>query len=939
MGRVRRFLFLLVGGCVLVLAGSLSSALAATSLVRVGAAPQVMAGSKVVGSLASTTRLGAVVTLEPRDPAALAAYATAVSTPGSSVYHHYLSVSEFRERFGPTAASISAVESSLRAQGLDPRAVTANGLAIPVAATTAGELAQAFSTSFERVQVPGGRIAFANTSAPALGANVAGDVEGVIGLDSLSLPHPLGLHGASPHARPAAVPRDVAALKPNVITGGPQPCATAQAASNHNIPGAVVYTADQVAAAYSYPSLYAAGDFGQGQTVALYELEGNYPADITAFQSCYGTDASVSYVPVDGGAPAPSGDDGSETELDIETVLGLAPEAKIIVYQGPNGGGSTTEGPYLTYSAIITADTAKVISASWGQCESGLGQSDADSEDTLFQEAATQGQSIFASAGDDGAETCYYPPYDSDDSLAVDDPASQPFVTAAGGAELSAIGPPPTETTWNDSTVEGGQGAGGGGISAFWPMPSYQSGAPASLNVINSDSSGSPCSAAAGGYCREVPDVSGVTSAESEYAIYWDGNGMASDSSAWFGEWGTSWAAPQLAALAAEANASSACSGTPIGFANPLLYRIAGSSDYANAFTDVTTGNNDYTPSGNTDGLYPAGSGYDMATGLGTPIATALAGYLCDHVTVANPGTQDSFAGTPVSVPVSGTSTGGATLGYTATGLPAGLSINASTGAVSGTPTTPGSSSVTVSVISSDGLSGSTSFTWNVLARVADVAGDGNQAGTVGVRVAGVQIHGADTDGGALSYTATGLPAGLSIGASSGSISGTPTTAGSSTVTVKVTDAAGPSATTTFTWVIAAAARFSKTSLSGVGKGKPKLSFAVAAATGAPSIKSILIGLPKGLSFSSKAKHLSKGIKLTAPGGKKFTARVSHGKLTISLTTPEPSVTVTISDAELSETKSLEKQVAHKHVKSLSVSLAATNAGKITTGAALKLGV
>lgn len=845
-----------------------------------------------------------------------------MSTPGSSVYHDYLTVPQFAQRFGATPAQIAAVESSLRAHGLSPGAVTANALSLRVTAT-AGQLAQAFSTSFERVTVTGGRTAFANTSAPALDPSVAGDVEGVIGLDSLSLPHAEGLHSSAAHARSAVTPRAASLAAPHVATGGPQPCADAKAATPA-ISGDLAYTADQIASAYSYPALYAAGDFGAGQTVAIFELEGNFPADITTFQSCYGTSAPVSYTAVDGGPPAPvSGTDGIETELDIETVIGLAPRANIDVYQAPN---NTDANAIDEYSAIITADTAKVISTSWGQCESGMPQTDADSENTLFQEAATQGQSIFAASGDSGSEGCYYPygSYpDYDDSIQVDDPPSQPFVTAAGGAELDALGPPPTETTWNDSATS--YGAGGGGISSFWDMPSYQVGAPSSLNVINADSSGTPCSAASGSYCREVPDISGATSVEGEWALYYQGS--------WFGEWGTSWAAPQWAALAAVANSSAACAGTSVGFANPALYRIAGSSDYASALTDVTTGNNDYTASGNTSGLYPAGTGYDMATGLGTPIASKLAGYLCDRVTVAGPGAQTSFTGTPVNVPIPGTSTGGATLSYTATGLPAGLSINPSTGVVTGTPTTVGSSSATVSVTSSDGLSGSTSFNWNVFAAAVGVSGPGNQAGTVGVPVAALQIHAAADNGGALTYSATGLPAGLSIAASSGLISGTPTTAGASTVTVKATDATGPSGSTSFTWAVAAAASFSHESLSGLSRGKPKLSFTATAATGAPSTKTIVIGLPKGLSFSSKAKHLAKGIVVKGSGGKrvKFTAKVSRGKLTITLKTPESKVTVTISDAELSESKSLKKRVVHKHVKSLSIVVKATNAGKITT--------
>jgi len=903
MRRVRQSILLLAGVCAVAGAACASPALASSRLVRVGAAPTLPAGSKVVGSLPGDTKIRVTVTLVSRDPAALSAYATAVSTPGSSVYHDYLTVPEFAERFGAAPARIAAVESSLRAAGLDPGAVTANGLSIRVAAT-AEELAKAFSTSFERVLLPGRRTAFANTSPPALAPSVAGDVQAVIGLDTLSLPQPLGLHPGARHARSSAAP--------HVITGGPQPCAAASSAAGSY----GVYTADQLASAYKFSSLYGAGDLGAGQTVALFELEPNLTSDISAYQSCYGTSASVSYVAVDGGSGTGAGE--GEAALDIEDVIGLAPLANIIVYQAPN----SLSGLIDNYTKIITQDTAQVVSTSWGQCEPLTSFANASSENTLFQEAATQGQSVFAASGDTGSAGCYRA--NSSTALAAGDPSAQPYVTGVGGTSLTGLGPPPTESVWND-----GSGAGGGGISSFWAMPSYQSGAPASLNVVNANSSKTTCTAhaPAGSYCREDPDVSADAAPNGGYLMYFSGS--------WFPVGGTSAAAPLWAAFTALGNASSACAGSAIGFANPALYRIAGSSAYASAFNDVTSGNDDLF--GNHGGLYPAGAGYDMASGLGTPIGSTLAGYLCDRVTVGNPGTQTSYTGTPVSVAVTGTSTGGATLQYAATGLPAGLSINSATGAVSGVPSTAGSSSATVSVTSADGLSGSTAFTWNVVATAATVAGAGNQTGVVGVPVA-LQIHASDNNAGSLSFSAAGLPAGLSIAASSGLITGSPTTARSSTVTVTATDAAGPSATTTFTWAIAAAAKLSHKSLAGLRNGKPKLSFEVSAARGATPIKTIVIRLPKGLSFSRKAKHLSEGVKVTHGSRRaKFTAKVSHGELTIKLKTPKSSVKVTISHSELSESKSLKKKIVHKHVKSLQVHVKATNSGHTTTQLVAKL--
>ena len=572
--------------------------------VRVGAAPHPPNAARALGSLPAAAKLHIDVVLQPRDPAALARFATNVSTPGSPLYRHYLARGQFPNVFGPTTTAVAAVEGVLRADGLQLGAISANHLSIPVTAT-AERLSKAFSTEFHRYEMPSGRIAFANSTAPLFPRSVAHLVQAVIGLDNLYVARPMGLVTAPKRPTPL--------VTPHVVTGGPQPCTAA-------IAGGTLYssyTADQLASAYQFSSLYGAGDFGAGQTVAIFELAPNHTSDISSYQSCYATSASVSYVQVDGGSGAFGSGNGIEAALDIEDVIGLAPQANIDVYQGPNNGGS---GPYDTYNAIVTADTAQVISTSWGLCEPSATASLVTAESTLFEQAATQGQSIFAATGDSGSEDCG----SGSTTLAVDDPASQPYVTGVGGTTLTALGPPPTETVWNESAR--GAGAGGGGISTYWTMPSYQANAPSSLNVINAHSSGSPCGAATG-YCRQVPDVSADADPYSGYVIYYTGTGD-NGNTGWVGAGGTSAAAPLWAALMALINADSTCAGKPIGFANPALYGVAGSASYASAFQDITVGNNDYT--GTNGGLYPAGTGYDMASGLGTPNASGLSRLLCN---------------------------------------------------------------------------------------------------------------------------------------------------------------------------------------------------------------------------------------------------------------------------------------------------------------------
>ena len=557
--------------------------------LRVGRTMPLPKGATLVGALAPSSRLEATVSLEPSDAAGLASYATAVSTPGDALFHHYLSVGQFAEAFGPSASTVDRVHGVLADAGLSPDAVSPNQLSIHIHGTAA-QFSRLFATSFQQYRVADGRLAYTNTVAPLIPASIVGAVQSVVGLSNLTLAHSSVAKAKAAHAQSS----------PHVVTGGPQPCSAAskEAAASGS------FTADQLASAYSLSSLYKAGDFGAGQTIAMYELEGNLPSDIAAFQSCYGTSAPVSYRKVGSGVPLEA---GGEATFDIENAIEVAPKARELVYQGPNSGS----GGIDTYTAIISDNIAQVVSVSWGNCEPDAQATDA--ENTLFQEAATQGQSILDAAGDDGAEDCGK----GNPALAVDDPAGQPFITAVGGTKLTNLGPAPTESVWNDQVTK--NGAGGGGISELYSMPDYQRNSAAGLHVLNARSSGKPCGEDPGSYCRQVPDVSLVADPDTGYVIYVAGK--------WTASGGTSGAAPYWAGFLALVNASTGCGGSNnVGFVNPALYKIAGSS-YAANFNDITKGNNDYTRTH--DGLFPAGAGYDMASGLGTLIGGHLATALC----------------------------------------------------------------------------------------------------------------------------------------------------------------------------------------------------------------------------------------------------------------------------------------------------------------------
>ncbi len=652
------------------LAAVSAGAAGAASTVRLGSVPDLPTGASAVSSLAPSTELRVEVALTPRDPGALASYAQAVSTPGSTRYRRYLDESQFVSRFGPTRDAIDAVRRSLVADGLHPGSLSLDQLSMPVRATAA-QLASAFSIGFKRYRLDGGRVAYANTAAPRVDGSVAPLVQSVIGLDDLSV------------ATPAGAEADVAmapdAVKPQTSGRGPQPCFTAAADAEES--GS--HTANTVGSAYGFSSLYGQGDLGSGQTVALYELQGYGAGDIATYQSCFKTHTAVTAIHVDGGPMARSG--VGEADIDIEQMITFTPEARVLVYEGPNNG----TGGYDTYSSIIGQDVARVVSTSWGLCEPYTGYPAAQAESTLFEEAAIQGQSIVAAAGDEGSEDCLGNTYtNSTGELAVDDPASQPYVTGAGGTKWQAFKDnTPKEAAWNDGVCC--WGAGGGGVSRFWAMPSYQADSQG-IGVVNAGSSGTACRAhVAAGYCREVPDVSALAG-PFPYLDYVSGS--------WGGWGGTSLVAPLWAALLTLSNASAACDGRDIGFANPILYDVAAADP--DAFHDVTTGNNDLT--GKHQGTYGALVGYDMATGLGTPNAAVLPAALCayapaDPVSVTDPGNQTDRHAATVRLQITATDASASQrLTYGAVGLPAGLAIDATTGLISGTLSGWGTSHVVV---------------------------------------------------------------------------------------------------------------------------------------------------------------------------------------------------------------------------------------------------
>jgi subtilase family serine protease len=616
--------------------------------------------------------------MAPRSASALAAYAEAVTTPGSPLYGHYLTVAQFARRFGASTSAIAKVKGALAARGVTVGAVTANRLALEVTIAAASRKASAAPLTLYRDSD--------SPVMPSMDAGIDRLVEAVIGSDAPApnasvRVHPGVVFGPTPTGRARVV------LRPRVAgAAGPQPCATAQAAATST--GA--HTADEIASAYGLSGYYTAGDEGRGVTIAVYELEPFSASDVAAYQACYRTGATVTTVAVDGGDGTGAG--SGEAAIDVEDLIGLVPQASIKVYEGPPTGS----GAYDTYSRMIDDDTAQVISTSWGLCEALKGSVPVSVENTLFEEAAVQGQSVLAAAGDDGSDDC------GDGSQSVDDPASQPWVTAVGATSLEASG----DVVWNDS-----MGATGGGVSSLWGRPAYQNAVARPQSAVTCGSSGVAC--------REVPDISVDGDSLTGYAAYYEGS--------WRAVGGTSVSAPTVAALAALADASPNCVGHPIGFLNPGLYRAAADA-YTADFHDVSSGSNAFDlVSG-----FTAGPGYDMASGLGTPSAL-LGQTLCDGaaapptidngpravnaskvVRLGRLGDRSGRVGTEVNVRVRAHDAHGLQLTFTAAELPAGLTINHRSGLISGTPRRPGSRTVRVRAADGRGSSATVVFRWTI---------------------------------------------------------------------------------------------------------------------------------------------------------------------------------------------------------------------------------
>jgi kumamolisin len=515
-----------------------------------GSERQPLPGAKATGRADPNERLEVTVLLRRQHASDLTDRVERLSKRENVGDH--LSRKEFESRFGANSADIEKVKAFAHAHGLAVVQEHAGRRTVVLSGTVA-QFNVAFGVELQRFEYGGGSYR-GRVGAVQLPDQLKGVVEGVLGLDDRP--------AAKPHFRARPAPGNVHWLA--------------------NSGGASSFTPVELASLYDFPD-----GTGEGECVAIIELGGGERrADLSTYFTGIGIQAAprVTAISVDQGKNHPTGDpngpDG-EVMLDIEVVGAVAPGANIVVYFTPN-----TDAGFL--NAITTAihDTnnkPSIISISWGGPESSWTPQSMTAFDSAFQAAAAMGITVCIASGDNGSSDGV-----NDGADHVDFPASSPHVLACGGTRLQASGTTLTsESVWNDG-AQGG--AGGGGISTFFPLPTWQTGLQATLT------SGAEAKELT---MRGVPDVAGDADPDTGYNVRIDGTNTVIG--------GTSAVAPLWAGLIARINSTR---GTPVGFINPKLYEAA------STLNDVTSGNN---------GTYAAAPGWDACTGLGSPDGTKIA--------------------------------------------------------------------------------------------------------------------------------------------------------------------------------------------------------------------------------------------------------------------------------------------------------------------------
>ena len=490
-----------------------------------------------LGPLPAGTVLHLTLGLTGRDPGGL----DALLSSGQQV-----SPAQLATTFGPDAAGVSSVRDTLAAAGITSQ------------------------------WTPGETTLHAQGPASAIDAVFGVRIDNRVGTD--------GVHFYAP----AAAPEIPALLQPTVnAVSGLDDYPSLSGAATTRSPTSV--TAKQMSDFYNVTALRNNNIDGSGMTVVFPEIDRFSQTMLDDFAGKFNLPAfNVTVANSPAGRP---GKEQGEADLDLEIVHAIAPGAKEVVYYA-----SADTVPDAEQQMYRDYPRGAIESSSLGECEAPGGQnkSDATLIGDMQKPAAAAGWSIFTATGDRGAYDCA--PQGDFNDVQADLDASIPYVTAVGGtlAILPSSGGYGQEAAWGEPIEQWG---GSGGVSEYWPMPSWQQGP----GVQNRYSNGA----------RETPDVSANADAQSGWDVFAQGGEAVVG--------GTSAAAPFWAACAALIDQDLKQKGLRlIGFANPALYTFGQSPAGLpqNPYHDVTQG---------TNLLYPTTPGYDLATGLGSADINALA--------------------------------------------------------------------------------------------------------------------------------------------------------------------------------------------------------------------------------------------------------------------------------------------------------------------------
>jgi subtilase family serine protease len=493
----------------------------------------------------------------------------ALYTPGSATYHQYLTPAQWAASYAPTTATVAKVTSYLKSQGLTNIQTMGNRLLVTADATTA-QAEKAFNTSLVDFQL-GSNEVYGNTSAAQVPASLGGIVSAVIGLNDLPL------NAVKPTVTPQAGDPD--------LEGGLTPA--------------------------QFKTTYDAGKTPTGKNISIAILTEGSTTDVISslrYAEAQEHEAKVPVTVVKVGAQSTDTAGADEFDMDSQVSTGVADTVKNLYMY--NIGSLVDAQIDADFAKFVSDDKATALSASIGGCEvnSYLDGSEV-STDVVMQEGAMQGQSLFASSGDNGDACMYVAAIGAPVGVpGVNWPASGEFNTAVGGTSLVTDdqGNRIDEIAWVGS---------GGGISqvenpGWWTQDSD----PAFDTEYVS-----------GG--RAVPDVS----------LDADPN-VATPAIVYVGKTidyvgGTSLSSPMMLGFWARLQAAH---GNKLGLASIPLYQVydkvnPGTSETTPVgltqvipspdpapvpgFTDITVGDN---------GVYPATPGYDEATGLGAPDVAAL---------------------------------------------------------------------------------------------------------------------------------------------------------------------------------------------------------------------------------------------------------------------------------------------------------------------------